>query len=231
MDQVHRSEDDIAWQDWEVASESSVDTDSDGWIDVSSESSDDVHIDDDDKSEASGDESTTNVTTDKLDNDFDPSSMLVTSQVWPIHFFRSGEPESISFLGMVQILTPADFKLLADLREQAEKAPVSGRGAKRKLVSEQQQNDQPITAEDIMGPRKRTKDDYAARLSSIAQGREGREKYSAPRRKSRSTSKGSTNKEKARNKPLMMVMSGNIRRRKKKNGVRRRSGKSKKSVK
>jgi len=134
------------------------------------------------------------------------------------------EPESHS--GHGQILTPADFKLLADLREQAEKAPVSGRGAKRKLVSEQQ-NDQQLTAEDIVGPRKRTKDDYAARLCSIAQGREGREKYSAPRRKSRSTSKGSTNKEKARNKPLMMVMSS---RRKKKNGVRRKSSKSKTSV-
>jgi len=80
VDQVHRSEADIAWQDWEVASESSIDTDSDGWIDVSSESSDDLRIDD--ESEESGDESTTNVTTDKPDNDLDPSSMLVTSQVW-----------------------------------------------------------------------------------------------------------------------------------------------------
>jgi protein SDA1 len=123
-----------------------------------------------------------------------------------------------------QILTPADFKLLADLQEQAAKAPPSGRGTKRKLTSEQQ-DDQQITAEDITGPQKRTKADYAARLSAVARGREGREKYSVPRRVTRSKPKSSTNKEKTRNKPLLMIMSGNVHRHKKKNGVQGRSRK------
>ena len=95
-------------------------------------------------------------------------------------------------------------------------------------MSEQQHDDQQITAEDITGPQKRTKADYAARVSSVAQGREGREKYSVPKKALRSKPSSSTNKQKTRNKPLLMVMSGN---QKKKKGGQRRSGKSRKGVK
>jgi len=146
---------------------------------VSSDGEEDLHIDDDE----SGDEKTEKekTMTEEADRDIDPSSMLVASQVRCASSCIENEDTNPG-----QILTPADFKLLAELREQAAKAAPSGRGTKRKFVSEQQHDDHQITAEDITGPQKRTKADYAARVSSVIQGREGREKYSVPKKALRS---------------------------------------------
>ena len=137
-----------------------------------------------------------------------------------------------------QILTPADFALINDLRIQAAtKAVESGGGtvAKRKLASLEAAkkaasssggaNDDDaaafISESDILGPRKKAKADYEERMASIARGREGREKFGSlkGRRKKEATS-SSTNREKARNKPIMMIMGSKGVRGKKKQSLR-----------
>lgn len=65
-----------------------------------------------------------------------------------------------------------------------------------------------ISENDILGPRKKVKADYADRMASIEKGREDRGSFGSNKGKKRKeVPSSSTNKEKARNKPFMMVMS------------------------
>lgn len=71
--------------------------------------------------------------------------------------------------------------------------------------------------EDILGPRKKAKATYEERLASIKEGREGRERFGSMKGKKRKdVPSSSTNREKARNKPIMMVMASSAVRGKKK---------------
>ena len=63
-----------------------------------------------------------------------------------------------------------------------------------------------ISENDILGPRKEAKADYEERMTSIARTREGREKFGSLKSRRKETSSSSTNREKARNKPIMMIM-------------------------
>ena len=139
---------------------------------------------------------------------------------------------------MLQILTPADFALLNDLRIQAAtKAVESGGGfkAKRKLaaleankraVQSGSSDNTFISEHDILGPRKKAKSDYAERIASIEKGREGREKYGSLKgKKNKDMPSSSTNREKARNKPIMMILSSGAVRGKKKASLREKQQK------
>lgn len=65
-----------------------------------------------------------------------------------------------------------------------------------------------ISEIDILGPRKKVKADYADRIASIEKGREDRVAFGSNKgKKNKEVPSSSTNKEKARNKPFMMVMS------------------------
>lgn len=64
-----------------------------------------------------------------------------------------------------------------------------------------------LSESDLMGPRKKAKQNYEERIASIMEGREGREKFGsrkAKRRQEHPTS--TTNKEKRKNKPMMMMV-------------------------
>jgi len=139
---------------------------------------------------------------------------------------------------VLQILTPADFALLNDLRIQAAtKAVESGGGfkAKRKLaaleankraVQSGSSDNTFISEHDILGPRKKAKSDYAERIASIEKGREGREKYGSLKgKKNKDMPSSSTNREKARNKPIMMILSSGAVRGKKKASLREKQQK------
>lgn len=64
-----------------------------------------------------------------------------------------------------------------------------------------------ISESDILGPRKKAKADYEERIASIARGREGREKFGSMKgKRNKATPSSSTNREKTRNKPIMMIM-------------------------
>lgn len=138
-----------------------------------------------------------------------------------------------------QILTPADFALLNELRLKAATESVErggGSAAKRKLAAleaTRKANAQTGTMEDtfvsendILGPRKKAKADYAERMASIEKGREGREKFGSMKGKKKNTTPtSSTNKEKARNKPIMMILASNAVRGKKKASLREKQRK------
>lgn len=106
-----------------------------------------------------------------------------------------------------------------------------GSKAKRKLAEleasqktrhdDQNPADDFISEHDILGPRKKSKDDYAARMASIQKGREGREKFGSRKGKqNKAAPSSSTNREKARNKPIMMILSSGAVRGKKKASLR-----------
>ncbi len=116
-----------------------------------------------------------------------------------------------------QILTPADFALLNDLRLKAAQTAAEqggGTAAKRK-VAELEARKKAVNVNigdmheafldegDIMGPRKKVKQDYEERMASIQKGREGREKYGSVKSKKAALS-STTNREKKKNKPIMM---------------------------
>ncbi|KAJ3728926.1 SDA1-domain-containing protein [Lentinula raphanica] len=144
-----------------------------------------------------------------------------------------------SILATTKILTPADFKLLSDLRIQAAQKSVEAGGgnrAKRKLAALEAelkiQNPSDdlsasfISENDILGPRKKSKADYAERMASIQKGREGREKFGSRKgKKTKDAPSSSTNKEKARNKPIMMILSSGSVRGKKRASLREKQQK------
>jgi protein SDA1 len=77
-----------------------------------------------------------------------------------------------------------------------------------------------------MGPRKKVKADYAERMASIQKGRDGREKFGSNKGKQKKeTPSSSTNREKARNKPIMMILSSGAVRSKKKVSLREKQRK------
>jgi protein SDA1 len=130
--------------------------------------------------------------------------------------------EPISIHSARQILTPADFALLNDLRIKAATDAVhagGGSSTKRKLAELEAtkkamsvhntglMSDTFVSENDILGPRKKAKADYEERLASIQKGREGREKFgSAKGKRKKDVASSSTNRENARNKPIMMIM-------------------------
>lgn len=95
------------------------------------------------------------------------------------------------------------------MREKASKATSSGAKRKRneppKLAAIE--DGATLGEEDILGPRKKSKATYEERMASIKEGREGREKFGSRKgKKNKEAPSSSTNREKARNKPIMMIM-------------------------
>jgi len=195
-------DDESAWQGWDVQSNSDESFGTDRWIDVDSENDDHLSISDSDNEQDK---------TDRGETELDDANRIST-------------------LATTKILTPADFALLNDLRIQAAtKAIESGGGsiAKRKLIA--LETHKKITAvegtfmseNDILGPRKKAKSDYAERIASVEKGREGREKFGSQKgKKKKDVPSSSTNREKARNKPIMMIISSSAVRSKKKASLR-----------
>ncbi|KDR81427.1 hypothetical protein GALMADRAFT_239316 [Galerina marginata CBS 339.88] len=203
--EMNDGDDEAMWQGWDVESESESD-EGEEWINVDDDA--DLVISD---SEDDGPDRI------EKDTELEPS---ITPR--------------ISTLATTKILTPADFALLNDLRMKAAEKDVEATGssrAKRKLAelgaaqksrnAEHQAQDEFISENDILGPRKKAKADYAERMASIQKGREGREKFGSRKGKqNKAMPSSSTNREKARNKPIMMVLSSGAVRGKKKASLR-----------
>jgi len=98
--------------------------------------------------------------------------------------------------------------------------------ASQKARSFEQQEDTFISENDILGPRKKPKADYAERMASVQKGREGRDKFGSHKGKqNKAAPSSSTNREKARNKPIMMILSSGAVRSKKKASLREKQRK------
>ncbi|KAH0830417.1 SDA1-domain-containing protein [Lanmaoa asiatica] len=233
-------DDEAGWENWDVETDSSEsESESEGWIDISSDGEDLEVSDSEDEQERSSAQARDKAK-DVSDADKDAQaqdnriSTLATTKV------KSSLPVVITIDIEIcdKILTPADFALLNDLRiKAATKAVESGGGskAKRKLAALEASKkaatgdgstDAFISENDILGPRKKAKADYAERIASIEKGREGREKYGSLKgKKKKETPSSSTNREKARNKPIMMILSSGAVRGKKKASLREKQQK------
>lgn len=223
---MYDEDDDAAWEGWDVESESG--SDSDGWISVDSDDEDLVISDSDDEKGAKSKqrkEKQIDGDTEMQDDDSksDPLravepvrvSTLATTKVRP--YPKVYQLKSLTACITLQILTPADFALLNDLKIKAAEAQaeIGGGPAKRKLA-ELQSIKKSNTAEgestflseaDLLGPRKKAKQNYEERIASIQEGREGREKFGSRKGKNKKeTGASTTNREKRKNKPMMMVM-------------------------
>ncbi|KAK0441167.1 SDA1-domain-containing protein [Desarmillaria tabescens] len=206
---------DAGWENWDVESDSSdSSSESEGWIDV--DDADDQLVISDSEDEAEKKDGENAKPEDKNSEDL---------------------AARVSTLATTKILTPADFSLLNDLRIQAATQAVEAGGgskAKRKLAAlegnkkamQGTQEDTFISENDILGPRKKAKADYAERMASIAKGREGRDKFGSHKgKKNKDTPSSSTNREKTRNKPIMMILSSGAVRGKKKASLREKQQK------
>lgn len=161
-------------------------------------------------------------------------SKSVISESAPSMAGTEAEIKKLSLLAQQKILTPADFALLNELKlKAAAKAVEAGGGTavKRKLAQLEAEkkahnantnpNDEFLTEGEILGPRKKSKMDYEERMAHIKEGREGREKFGSKKgKKDKATPSSSTNREKARNKPIMMAVHSNKVMQKKKASLR-----------
>ncbi|KAG7093623.1 hypothetical protein E1B28_007287 [Marasmius oreades] len=211
QDNPEEMDEDAAWNGWDAESDSSEDSDGTGWVNVEDSGQEYFDVSDsDDENEKKGEEQ---------------------------NEATAPKEPTLSTLATTKILTPADFALLNDLRIQAAtKAVESGGGsrAKRKLAeletSKSHQRGESASAfiseEDILGPRKKLKADYEERMASIQKGREGREKFGSRKgKKTKETPSSSTNREKAKKKPIMMILSSGAVRGKKKASLRQKQQK------
>jgi len=200
-EQPQEGEEQDEWEGWDVESDSDSSSSSD-WIAVSSEDEGDIVISDSEDETAER----KSATAEAVDSPAQDAPNFATTK----------------------ILTPADFALLNKLKlENAESNSTNpSRGTKRKaaaatLPADLEQANPFITESDIMGPRKRAKSDYADRVASIQEGREGREKFGSKKgKRKKEVPSSSTNRQKARNKPIMMILSSNAVRSKKRSSLR-----------
>jgi hypothetical protein len=114
-----------------------------------------------------------------------------------------------------QILTPADFAKLNELKLAAAEAQVKaggGSAARRKLLDAKKRAKEASAAADFLSEAEiigqgsqRVKADYDERMASIQKGREGREKFGSKTAKWKAEKGSSTNEEKRRKKSFQMV--------------------------
>ncbi|KAF9970165.1 Protein SDA1 [Actinomortierella ambigua] len=111
-------------------------------------------------------------------------------------------------LATTKILSPADFAKLEQLKLQRQADSKvnprrAGGSGKRPAPTDGDVGEGEVSLGAIIGPRKKAKQDYEARMESIKAGREGREKFGS--RKGKEERGSTTNKEKSKGKNFMMI--------------------------
>ncbi|TBU28964.1 SDA1-domain-containing protein [Dichomitus squalens] len=231
--------DEAAWEGWDVESDSSEES-SDGWLDVDSDSDEDIEVSDSEDEDGNKSKKSREKGKGKAKAGDDDEDAEMDDEDEGKEDAAEGAVKRISTLATTKILTPADFAMLNDLRIKAASEAVErggGGSAKRKLATLESQKksllasdgnlaDAFISENDILGPRKKAKADYAERIASIEKGREGREKYGSLKgKKNKERPSSSTNREKARNKPIMMILASGAVKGKKKASLRQKQQK------
>ncbi|KAF9394975.1 Protein SDA1 [Podila verticillata] len=215
------------WDEWEEASEDEEDEVNGGWINVSDDEADlNIKLSDDDDSESEDENGvkkpkTKRLTVNKerrlkkkglLPKDEDETAPKeedeeTKAKRLQLQAERKEKLAAAKLLATTKILTPADFAKIEALK-LAKKAdeklnPVRAGSGKRPAPADDQQGEGEVSIGSIIGPRKKAKQDYAERMESIKNGREGREKFGS---RKGSTERGSTtNKEKSKGKNFMMI--------------------------
>lgn len=161
-----------------VDADSDEGSDSDGWINIS-------HSDDD--AGESGDDAEE----DEENKNTDPSDI-------------KQKAEAIS---STRILTDDDFKKIRAKNIMTKVEPRKGRKRKSMDTSYEAtpERKELVSLSQIENVCKKLKQDKESRLASVHAGREGREKFSKPPQRRLDANASTTNKEKLKNKPFMMV--------------------------
>ena len=114
--------------------------------------------------------------------------------------------EKAELISQTRILTDEDFRKIQ--RKQVV-TQVEGKTSKKRKSSMPtdalRERDEIVKLDSIEMIYKRKRHDKEARLSSVLAGREGREKFSGPRKKRQNEFASTTNKEKSKKKPFMMI--------------------------
>ncbi|KAF9429444.1 Protein SDA1 [Entomortierella beljakovae] len=216
------------WNDWEEASEDEEDQEGGGWVNVSDDEEDlNIKLSDDDDSGSEDENGNKKPKVKRIsankerrlkkkglmpkDNDDDPSikkeeSEEVKAKRLQLEAERKEKLAAAQLLATTKILTPADFARIESLKlaKQADqKVNPSRAGSGKRPATDEHQGEGEVSIGSIIGPRKKAKQDYAERMESIKNGREGREKFGS---RKGSTERGSTtNKEKSKGKNFMMI--------------------------
>ncbi|KAI9250282.1 SDA1-domain-containing protein [Sporodiniella umbellata] len=228
LDQETKEDD---WAAWEVEDDDSEDSDEDGWINLPSDDEDFVNVAmSDDEEDKKKEEKTEEASTKKVQYKLGENGEILKARrigkrqlkkmqdaedrkeiteeqrqklleaVKACEAEKKLKYEANIKLATTRILTPADFARLSELRENKEIETAAG----KKRTHEDSRTDEGVDEATILGPRKKTKQDYQQRMASIQEGREGREKFGSNKGKKE---KGSTtNREKSRNKNIMMMV-------------------------
>ncbi|KAF9338001.1 Protein SDA1 [Podila minutissima] len=215
------------WDEWEEASEDEEDEENGGWINVSDDEADlNIKLSDDEDSGSEDENGVKKPRTKRLSankerrlkkrgllpKDEDETAPKeedeeTKAKRLQLQAERKEKLAAAQLLATTKILTPADFAKIEALK-LAKKAdeklnPVRAGSGKRPAPTDDQQGEGEVSIGSIIGPRKKAKQDYAERMESIKNGREGREKFGS---RKGSTERGSTtNKEKSKGKNFMMI--------------------------
>ena len=123
------------------------------------------------------------------------------------HFsFIDDSKKKAETISATRILTDQDFKTIQQraMTEQLE----GKKGKKRKLTTSSAKpatNEELVNLSQIENVHKKMRHDKESRLATVLAGREGREKFSKPKAKRQNENASTTNKEKLKNKPYMMI--------------------------
>ena len=104
-------------------------------------------------------------------------------------------------IATTRILTPADFKRLAELKAAAPSKITQHSASLKRAVESGELVDEAT----IFGPRKKAKQDLEARLATVAEGRKDREKFGSVKSRRGEENRSTTNKEKSKKKNFLMV--------------------------
>ncbi|KAG0796007.1 hypothetical protein G6F16_000503 [Rhizopus arrhizus] len=224
LDQEAKEDD---WAEWEVEEDSEEESDEEGWINLPSDDEDFVNValDDDEKEDDKEEDGKKKKVQYKLGENgeiikarrigkrqlkkmqeaedraeiTDEQRQKLLEAVRAREAEEKVKQEAKLKLATTRILTPADFARLNELRTNKEIEVAQG----KKRGFDEGQNESEVNESTILGPRKKTKQDYQQRMASIQEGREGREKFGSNKGKKERGS--TTNREKARNKNFMMI--------------------------
>ncbi|XP_066919116.1 protein SDA1 homolog isoform X2 [Clytia hemisphaerica] len=115
-------------------------------------------------------------------------------------------------VSQTKFLTDDDFKKIQQkaISQQIESGPSAGkRGKKRKQTTaasgQEKEKSELVDLASIENVVKKMKHDKESRLATVLAGREGREKFSKPKQKRQNEHASTTNKEKIKSKPFMMI--------------------------
>ena len=216
------------WDEWEEASEDEDDDDPQGrWVNVSDDEADlNIKLSDDEDSGSEDEEGNKKPKVKRLtvnkerrlkkkgllpkdeDETVKEEDEETKAKRAQMMAERKEKMAAAQLLATTKILTPADFAKIEALKLQRladqKLNPVrSGSGKRPNPTDTENQAEGEVSIGSIIGPRKKAKQDYAARMESIKSGREGRDKFGS--RKGSTERGSSTNKEKSKGKNFMMI--------------------------